>query len=280
VSFAVPFAALLGLICGFRLPLCRRDELLSIRRTRDLLRASRLIVAVVLLTVTADWISLPLEQYRYSWTANTVVPLGGLIVLTIVAAWTVRQVWNAPRQPPGDLAGPDWLADAMTLSKRQTIHLGRAERLATTLLDWTDRRVIAQIRRHAIAFAAAKSTLFGALVAVSQGVQEGYPAGGYVLFFVVATCGFFTFAVLAGSYLGLLGDIHPRQGSRVRTATRVYVATCASVPIAIAFRTAIWSLLGVPQKTFTWLALDVTILAVAATTAILTLTVNRLLQRH
>ena len=281
VSFAVPFAALLALTCGFRVPLCRRDAPLPMRRTRDLLRASRLIVAVVLLTVIGDWISLPLEHYHYSWALTTVAPLAGLGVLTIAALWTAGQVWSAPRQPPGGLLGPDWLADAVTLSKQQTNRLGPAGRLATTLLDWVDSRVITHIRRHAIAFAAAKSLLFGALVAISQGVQEGYPAAGYVLFFVVASAGFFAFAVLAGSYLGLLGDRHQQHRSRASTTlTRVFVATSASIPVAIAFRTAIWSLLGVPHKSFSWLTLDVTVLAVAATVAMLTLLVDWRLRRR
>jgi hypothetical protein len=190
-------------------------------------------------------------------------------------------VWSAPRQPPGDLQGPDWLADAITLGERQALRLGPVRPLATTILDWTDRCVVTRIRRHAVAFAAATSVLFGALVALSQGVQEGYPAGGFVFFFVIAGCGMFTFAMLAGSYLGLLGHGYPCPHSRMGTRLiRVGVATGASVPVAVAFRTAIWSLLGVHQTTFSWLALDETVLAVAAAAAILTLTVETLLRRH
>jgi hypothetical protein len=281
VSFSVPFAALLALTCGLRVPLCRREEPLPVRRVRDLLRGARLIVGVVLLTVIGDWISLPLEQYHYSWALTTIAPLAGLVLLSIVALWTARQVWSAPRQPTGVVQGPDWLADAITLSRRQTRRLGPAQPLAIAALNWADRRVITQVRRHAIALAAASSALFGALVAVSQGVQEGYPAAGYLLFFVVASSGFFAFALLAGSYLGLLGDGHRKQRSRARTTlTRVFAATSASVPVAIAFRTAIWSLLGVPHQTFTWTALDLTVLGVAATTAIVTLVLDRLAQRH
>jgi hypothetical protein len=281
VSFAVPFAGLLALISISRVPLCRRDEPLPTRRARDLLRASRLIVAVVFFTVVGDWISVPLQRYRYSWGLTTVTPLAGLSVLTIATLWTAHKVWSAPRQPRGDLHGPDWLADAITLSEQQALRLGPVQPLATTILEWTDRRVITQIRRHAVAFAAAKSVLFGALVAVSQGVQEGYPPGGFVLFFVVASCGMFTFAMLAGSYLGMLGHSRPRPHSRPRTTLiRVAVATSASAPAAIAFRTAIWSLLGVHQSTFSWLALDETVLAVAAATAILTLAIESLLRRH
>jgi hypothetical protein len=207
--------------------------------------------------------------------------LGELGVLTIFAFWTVRQLSSAPGQLRGEAQGPDWLTDAVALANREAFRLGPFRPLATTFLDWVDHHVITHIRSHCLAFTAINSVLFGALVALSQGVQEEYPAAGFLLFFLVAACGFFAFAVLAGLYLGLLGDSYPDHSSRWRTTlTRVAIATCASVPVALGFRTVIWSFLGVSRTRFSWLALDVTALAAATIVAILTLTIELVRRRH
>jgi hypothetical protein len=86
---------------------------------------------------------------------------------------------------------------------------------------------------------------------------------------------------VAGRYLGLVTDSDPRPASRPsRRLTRVAIASSASVPIAIAFRSAIWSALGINQANFSWLALDETVLAVATATALLTLVLDFLLRRR
>src|SRR5262249_9386457 len=151
VSFAVPFAALLALLCMFRVPLCRRDEPLPTRRARDLLRASRLIVAVTFATVISDWISLPLQPYRYSWEPATVLPLAGLVVLTVASVWTALQLRRALRPPVRPLVGPDWFADAITLGEQQAARLGPVRPLAIATLGWSDRCLVRPIRRHPLA---------------------------------------------------------------------------------------------------------------------------------
>lgn len=280
VSFAVPFAALLALVCMLRVPLCRRDEPLPTRRVRDLLRASRLIVALALATVASDWISLPLQPYRYSWEPATVLPLAGLVVLTVASLWAALQLRRALGQLARRPVGPDWFADAITLGERQAARLGPLRPLAIATLSWSDRCLVRRIRGHPLVLAAGTSALFGVAVALSQGMQEGYPPGGLVLFFVVAACGMFAFLMVAGWHLGLVTDRGPQPASRAsRRLTRVAVASSASVPVAIAFRFAIWSAFGINHAKFSWLALDEIVLGVATATALLTLVLDCLL-RH
>jgi hypothetical protein len=103
-------------------------------------------------------------------------------------------------------AGPDWLADVITLGERVCGRLGALRTPALAILRWTDRRVISGLRRYPLPAAAILAAVPGMAVAISQGVQEGYSPGGYVLFFMVTALGLFAFITIVGQHLGLVVD--------------------------------------------------------------------------
>lgn len=281
VSFGVMLVPLAAVLCLSRVPLCRRDEPLPTRRARDLLRVSRVLVALVSVTVASTWISVAWPAQRYSWTGPTVAAFAELAVLTVALPWAgalLRQGFKAPVR-----AGlhPDWLADVIAVGERASGRLGSRRPRALAVLDWTDANVITGIRRRPLSAAAVLAAAFGVAVALSQGVQEGYPPGGYLLFFLVAASGVFAFLVIAGSHLGLVVNDEPRPAAGARAALReclvhAAVAASASVPVAVAFRSVAWSAFGITEQQAGWRDLNELVLAAAAVTAVITVAAESL----
>jgi hypothetical protein len=179
VSFAVLSVPLVAGLCMSRVPLCRRDAPLPTRRARDLLRISRILLVLVLATVAGAWISVAWPAQRYSWTAPTVAAFAELAVLTVALLWAGHLLWRAFKTPIRAAAGPDWLADVITLGERVCGRLGALRTPALAILRWTDRRVISGLRRYPLPAAAILAAVPGMAVAILQGVQEGYSPGGY-----------------------------------------------------------------------------------------------------
>jgi hypothetical protein len=284
VSFAVIFVPLVAALCMSRAPLCRRDAPLPTRRARDLLRVSRILVLLVLVMVASAWISVALPAQRFSWTDSTVTAFGDLAVLSVAALWAGQLLWRAFRVPIGEAAGADWLADVMVLGEQVSSRFGVLRPHAPSVLRWTDRRVINGLRRHPLLMAAIFSVVFGVAVAISQGVQEGYSLGGYLLFFLVTALGVFAFTTIVGQHLGLVvGEraepAPPTRAELRRCLIHAAVAASASAPAAIAFRSVIWSVFGVSEQQAGWLDLNELVLGVAAVAASVTVMLESLLHR-
>jgi hypothetical protein len=287
VSFAVLSVPLVAGLGMSRVPLCRRDAPLPTRRARDLLRISRILLILVLATVAGAWISVAWPAQRYSWTAPTVAAFAELAVLTVALLWAGRLLWQAFKTPIRAAAGPDWLADVITLGERVCGRLGALRPLALAILRWTDRRVIRGLRRYPLPAAAILAAVPGMAVAISQGVQEGYSPGGYVLFFMVTALGLFAFITIVGQHLGLVVDHHDQPAHAMKAGIRkclVHAAVAAGVsaPVSIAFRSVIWSALGISEQQAGWSEFNELVLGMAAATAILTVMVESLAQlaRH
>ena len=253
VSFAVLLVPLAALLCMSRVPLCRRDAPLPTRRARDLLRVSRILLILVLVTVASAWISVPLPAQRYAWTGSTMAAFAELAVLTIASLWAGRLLRRAFSAPIRDAAGPDWLADVIALGERVSRRLGLLRPLALAILHWIDRRVISGLRRYPVPAAAILAAVLGSATAISQGIQEGYSQGGYLLFFMVTAFGVFAFIMIAGQHLGLVVNDQQRQTAAMHAELRkrlvhAMVAASASAPVAIAFRSVIWSALGISEQ--------------------------------
>jgi hypothetical protein len=258
VSFAIFFVPVLAALCALRAPLCRRKAPLPVRRASDLLRASRVLVAVVLVTLAGDWISVALQAQRSAWSVATVVALGGLAAVSVASIAVARELRRAFRVPLGAVPGPDWLADAITLAERAAARLGVLRPFALRTVRWIDCQILARIRRYPLTAAGVLSLAFGAALATSQSVQEGYVASGFLLVLAVAATSMFAFLAIVGAHLGLTGDAR-RPAGRV---THAGVAACVSVPITLAFRAAVWSLLGFHGQPG-WLGLMLLMLVVA-----------------
>ena len=257
VSFAVLFVPLVAVLCMSRVPLCRRNAPLPARRARDLLRSSRILLVLVLVTVASAWASVAWPAQRYSWTGPTVAAFAELAVLSVGLLWAGRLLWRAFRVPMHAAGSPDWLTDVITLGERVCGRLGVLRPHALAILGWIDRRLISGLRRYPLPGAAVLAGASGIAVAISQGVQEGYSPGGYLLFFVVTASGVFAFLTIAGQHLGLIVIDHRQPTAAMNPELRdrlvhAVVAATASAPLSVAFRSANRSALGLSEPQFSW----------------------------
>jgi len=269
VSFALFCVPLIGVPSVLRL-LASRGQPQAQRRLTDLIRACGVALAVIAVTLAACWAAFAQGANRSAWTSATAIQVIGLVLLSAgsiagaaglrVAAAALRRAGDeetavaasaigarrtqaaAPSVPQAD---PDWLGDLIDAGRRVAVLCGPARRSLTRLLDWTDHWIVPVIRRHPVGTAAVLSAAVGLLVAISQAVGEGYRIGLAGLFFGVVTSGVFAFVVVAGWYLRVVRSDRPADQARV---LRAIVLAAAAVPVALAFRAALWPLLGMrPQ---------------------------------
>ncbi len=245
-SFAVFFLPLLAVVCMVRIALFRRDHPLPIERVLGLLRASRLALGVMALTLLSDWISVALQANRAAWIAGTGVMIAAIAVLTVVVASAAIGVRRAGRTMPRASDDPppvtDWLSDALLLAEWCTRWLGPAAQFAHEVIAWLDGTVVAPIRRFPIVAASGAALAFGVLLALNTLLREG---AGPALWIdvVVGSTGMFAFLVAAGAYVGLVRTERPANGAR-RRAVDAAVIGCLAVPVALGFREWLWWVIG------------------------------------
>ncbi len=111
---------------------------------------------------------------------------------------------------------------------------------STAAVGWAGGTVLPAIRRHPLLTAAGLGAACAVAVTTSQSVNEGYWIGTSLLFFCVVTAGVFAFLPGAGAYLRIVRtDNRGRWGRKLVRAT---ILACAAVPVALAFRATLWSL--------------------------------------
>jgi len=259
VSFAMFFVPLTAAFCMVRLPLCRRSELLPLARVRDLLRGCRVVLGVAAATLLTEWVSVAIGANRPQWNGATWLQVGFLALMTVLTVRAVVLLLRAPSPPrPVRAAGrpaPDWLGDAVavTVTALQIRWLGPLRRPALGALSWTERHLVAVVRRHPLWSAAVAAAAFGAAVGGRQAIAEGYFALAALLTITLLGCGMFAFLVGAGSYIGLVRSSTSLAGVRRRTLD-AGALTCVGVLAVLAFRNALWwvvgsssALAGIPQ---------------------------------
>jgi len=242
VSFAMWSVPLLVGLFGLRVALCRRYRPLPVRRVLDLLRVSRVLMGVVLLTLAGEWVSVALRLHAQAWTATTEALIAVLAVVTVLGVTAALALRRAGREPVLQAARPqpDWLADAIALGEREAARLGPWRDLALAVLRWLDHEVVARVRSHPLLAAAAFSLLFAMAIGAAQIILEGYTPALALLFISVSACSVFAFVVIAGAYLRVVG----REAGLPRRAVLAAVVASAAVPLAAAFRGSLWWLLG------------------------------------
>ena len=293
-SFVIFFVPLVAGSSLLRLPLCRRNQPLPVHRVLDLLRAGRVALAAIAVTLTSDWISFGLRGNRSAWTGITALLIIALALLTALAAWAslrLRRAFTAAAEPaaastleaadaaPGPgTAGPDWLADVLTVAGLACGRRGPLGAGCACAVRWLDERAAPMIRRHPLAAATLASVSFGAIIAAGQAVGEGYNGPAALLFFAVAACGMYAFIATVGSYLGLIRSDRPARGTRRRLIDSAVLA-CATVPVALAFRDGLLRIAGSsPDATLARVTL---LLLLAATAAFaVTFTAESLTHTH
>lgn len=243
VSFSMWCVPLLLGLGALRIALCRRLEPLPLRRAVDVVRWSRVTLAVALVTLGSEWVSVALHDRGRTWdgtTALLVVALAAATALAAAAARDVHRALRALRRSGQVPAEPDWLDDLVDLGERAVVLLGRWRGPGLRAVRWADRELLARVRRRPLVAVGAFSLVFGVGVSAPQVVLEQY-AWTMALFYVsVTACSVFAFVVVAGAHLRLVSPSESAPG----TAVRSFVAACASVPLAVGFRGSLWWVVG------------------------------------
>jgi hypothetical protein len=251
VSFALFCVPLVAVPSAIRL-LAGHGQPPAAGRLIDLIRACDVTLTAIALTLAACWSALAASANRPAWTSVTgiqVAALGLISAGTVAAAVGLRVAATALRRdapavpgngPTGD--NPDWLDDLVEVGQRLATLAGPAGRPVRRALTWSGARAVPVIRRHPVGTAAVVATATGALVAIAQSVGEGYRLDLAVVFFTITASGVFAFVMVAGSYLRVVRADRP--GRRPTAVLRAAVLAAAAVPITLAFRTPLWSLVG------------------------------------
>jgi len=255
VSFALFCVPLLvapsavRLLASWRLPDHRAPE-----RLADLLRASGLALGVLAVTVAACWAAVAASANQAEWNSAAAVQVGVLALFSAaIAACAVglRHAGAALRRGaaatgPAPRPAPDWLGDMVSVARLLARVGGPAGVPLTRTLDWTDDRVLPLVRRHPIGAAAVLASGAGLAVAISQSVTESYRPAVAAAFFCIVMSGVFAFIVVAGWYLRVIRTERPARAWAPVLGPTVLAA--AAVPVALAFRASLWSLVGVHPR--------------------------------
>jgi hypothetical protein len=259
VSFALFCVPLIVVPSALRLLACRPRDPASAARLIDLLRAAGLALAAVAVTLAAGWSAVADGANRAAWNSVSAIQVGWLAALsgcTLACAVAIRRTARSPRR--ADYAGPaetararrpepDWLADIVSAGLLITRLTGPAGKPASRALAWASDRLLPLVRRHPLAAAA----LIGAACAVplttAQSVNEGYGPGVAVIFFCITTAGVFAFVATAGWYLRIIRT-ERRTSASGRGLVHAAVLGAAAVPVALAFRATLWSLVGASHR--------------------------------
>ena len=271
VSLALWCVPLLIALCALRIPLCRKSRPLPVRRVLDLLRVSRAVIAVVLVTLVVNWVSVATRAHASDWDAWTMALIAGLALVSVLAvagAVALRRAGRT-RLPPSSPPQPDWLADALALAERESHVLGPWRPAGLRALRFLDRAVVRRVRLHPVAAAGLGSVALAAALDTPQILLEGYEPALAALFVTISACSMFAFLVVAGTYLRIVG----REPSAPRAVVVALVASAASVPLAASFRGSLWWVLGTTDEAAGLAELAELVLVAAAATGAMTLVV-------
>jgi hypothetical protein len=243
VSFMMLFVPLITVLGLSRVVLCRTSAPLPTGRVRDLLRACRVVLAGIGVTVLTEWVSVAVHANGRAWSPASWLQIGFLVVETAMTAWGSMSLRSAPsvRLPAGRGDLPDWLGDALAIAEREAPRLGTFDRLAFAGIGWARREVVIRVRRHPLWAAAICCAGFGGAVGLNQALREGYTSGSTVAVVVLLTSGMFGLLVTSGQYLGLVRSPSPLIGRR-RRAVDATVLTSLLVLVPFALRARLWFL--------------------------------------
>ena len=85
-----------------------------------------------------------------------------------------RAAFPREHEPAAGADTTDWLGDIVALAERGSTRLGPFGSLVLTTARWTDRNLIAAVRRHPVRSATLVAAGFGLTVGITQSLSEGY----------------------------------------------------------------------------------------------------------
>lgn len=248
ISFTMFFVPLVAACLLVQVSLCLRSEPLAVARVVAILRACRVALGAIIVDLASAWVAVALSANRPQWTiAGTGVEVGLLMLATLITIAVTVALLRVPRLPslaqlPNEEA-QDWLGDAITVAKRESRWFGPLRRIVIAVVEWSERTLVRDVRRHPILAAAAASAVFGVTVFGWQGYREGYFLPVTLLAMALGFCAMFAFLVSAGSYFGLVRSTRPSYGMQRRMVDATVIA-CTTAIVTLAFRNWLWWIVG------------------------------------
>jgi hypothetical protein len=248
ISFTMFFVPLVAAFFLVQVSLCLRSAPLPVARVVSILRACQVAIGAIIVELLSAWLAVAAGANESQWTLSfTGLEVSLLLVTTVMVSIATVRLARAPhlsRQTgQQDEAEPDWIGDAVAVAKRESRWLGSLRRRAIPVLDWCDRTLLREVRRHPLITAAVASAGFGVAVFGWQGFREGYVPSVTLLSMGLGFCGMFAFLVPAGSYFRLVKSANPSSGLRRRALDASVVASGAAI-VALAFRGNLWGIIG------------------------------------
>ncbi len=236
VSFAIFAVPMLAGVVMLRLLAWRAPG--GPDRAHQMLRATGAMIALVWITLIAEWTAVIVRAHASTWNRWTAVLTGGLVV-TCVAALAVTVLLVRRRRPRGSAARwrHDWLGDVVWICRRLPV-----------LRRWATDGNAAWVRRHAMGVFVGSSALvaIGLVGALAGG--EGWTDPLLVAWaLVVETAAYLAFCWISNLAAGFIAR-PPRTAARHIAEVSVIVG-CVAIQLAVAFRDALWSLLGAGELT-------------------------------
>ncbi|MFC4907259.1 hypothetical protein [Actinomadura gamaensis] len=222
--FAVPMLAAVVLL---RLPVWRAPG--GPDRAQQTARAAGAMLALVALTLVAEWAAVVAGAGHPRWDARTAALIGGLIVNSLVTGGAAALLWRG-RAPRGSAARwrHDWLGDVLLLAERVPV-----------LRRWARPEAAGWVRRHALTVFSAASAVAALAITGSQALGEHWTDPLLIAFMLaVEFTAYLTFCLLTNAVAGFVAR-PPRSRPR-RAAETSLIAGALATHLAIAFRNALW----------------------------------------
>jgi hypothetical protein len=180
-------------------------------------------IGAIIVELLSAWLAVVLSANQSQWTPGpTGLQVGLLLVATVAASVATVRLARVPhlsihgaRQ---DEAEPDWIGDAVALAKLESRWLGSLRRRAKPILDWCERSLILEVRRHPVVTAAVASAGFGVGAFGWQAYREGYVASVTLLSMGLGFCGMYADAARElfcqrGYYATAFSDVIEHSGA-------------------------------------------------------------------
>ncbi|WP_186382358.1 hypothetical protein [Amycolatopsis rhizosphaerae] len=250
VSFTQFFVPALMVLMALRSVLCRRDEPLPLFRAAQLVGAAVVSAVMIASTAVTDWVAVAARADHELWNGRTPWLITALGLLSALVVVNFLLQWRAFRLLPrrrGRRDGGDWVGDAVLLLEAFATRFPRA---GGRPARWAARdEVVTFVRRHVKALTAAASLVAGLAVTTALAVGEGWTnpllyAFGAVMF----AGGVFAFSMICNAVLRIAvppaAGSAPAAGGTRRAVHIAVVAGALGLPVSVALRDRIWSVVG------------------------------------
>jgi hypothetical protein len=231
-QFAVP---MLALVIALRLLAWRAPG--GPDRARQMVRAAGAMTTLIGLTLVFEWAAVIGRAHASSRGTWTSVLISGLVVVsTVTVVVTALLMRYRPRGSSGRWRH-DWLGDVVIVFERVPV-----------LRRWATPEVAAWGRRRAMTVFVTLSMLAAVGIVGSLAIGERWTNPLLIAWaLIVETTSDLAFCVISNAAAGFIAR-PPRTRTR-RVAETSVVAACVAIQVAVAFRNALWPVIGAGSLT-------------------------------